>query len=103
MNTIIKLSQNVTQYYKNNTSPIGANARIQSDIQLSTVRKALTSKNRKTRKLSRGPRWKRLWMVCRWSILLLRIYDQQLRESISFKLRDLDMRIQGSQNSPTMV
>jgi len=33
MNTITKLSQDVTQYYKNITSPIDANARIQSDIQ----------------------------------------------------------------------
>jgi len=32
MNTVTKLSQDVTQYYKNITSPIGANSRIQSDI-----------------------------------------------------------------------
>jgi len=29
MSAITKLSQNVKQYYKNITSPIGANARIQ--------------------------------------------------------------------------
>jgi len=33
MSTITKLSQDVTQYYKNITSPIGANARIQRDVQ----------------------------------------------------------------------
>jgi len=32
MSTITKLPQDVTQYYKNITSPIGANARIQRDI-----------------------------------------------------------------------
>jgi len=29
-----KLSQDVTKYYKNITSPIGANTRIQRDIQI---------------------------------------------------------------------
>jgi len=34
MSTITKLSPVVTQYYKNITLPIGANARIQGDIQV---------------------------------------------------------------------
>ena len=34
MSTIIKLSQVMTTYYKNITSLIGANARIQRDIQV---------------------------------------------------------------------
>jgi len=32
MNTMKKLSQDVTQFYKNIISPIGTNVRIQSDI-----------------------------------------------------------------------
>ena len=39
MSTIIKLSQDVIQNYKNITSPIGANARIQRDIQLRMIQK----------------------------------------------------------------
>jgi len=34
MSTITKLSPDVTQYYKNITSPIGTNARIQRDEQV---------------------------------------------------------------------
>ena len=55
MSTFTKFSQNVTQYYKNITSPIGANARILRDIQLRTVQKALISYKRKTRETSRVP------------------------------------------------
>jgi len=33
MSTITRLSQDVTQYYKNITSPIDANAKIQGNIQ----------------------------------------------------------------------
>ena len=47
-----------------------------------------------------GPRRIRLWTVCRWSTLPLHLSGQQLGESTSSKLRNLDMRIQGSQNSP---
>ena len=55
MSTIIKLSQDVTQYYKNITSLTGANVRIQRDIQLRTVQKEAQSHNRKkTLELSRG-------------------------------------------------
>jgi len=57
MSTITKLSQDVTQYYKNITSPIGANERIQRDTQLRTVQKELTSHRGKTREPSRGA-WK---------------------------------------------
>ena len=97
MNTITKLSQDVTQYYKNITSPIDANARIQSDIQSWTVQKALTSHEMETWELSRGAG--RIWpqTVCRWLTLLQRISNQQLRESTSSNLRNLDMRIQWSQ------
>ena len=100
MNTITKLSQDVTQYYKNITSPIDANARIQSDIQSWTVQKALTSHEMETWELSRGPG--RIWpqTVCQWLTLLLRISNQQLRESTSSKLQNLDMRIQWSQKLP---
>ena len=37
----------------------------------------------------------------RWSMLLLRIFNKQPWESTSSKLRDLDMQIHESQNSPT--
>jgi len=64
MSIITKLSQHVTQYYKNVTSPIGTNARIQRDIQVWTIQKALTSYKRKTRETSSGPGRKGLWAVC---------------------------------------
>jgi len=41
-----------------------------------------------------------LQIVCRWSTLQLHHSDQQLGESTRSKLWDLDMRIQGSENSP---
>jgi len=41
MGTITKLSPDVTQYYKNITSSIDANARIQRDVQLWTIQKRL--------------------------------------------------------------
>jgi len=37
MSTITKLSHDVTQYYKNITSPVGVIVRIQRDIQLFTA------------------------------------------------------------------
>jgi len=101
MSTIIRLSQDVTQYYKNTISRIGANARIQRGIQLWTVQKALTSHKRKTREPNMGLERMGPQTVYRWSTLPLCISDQQQGESSSFKLRDLEMRIQGSQNSPT--
>ena len=100
MSTITKLSPSVTQYYKNITSPIGANVRIQGDIQVWIVQKEAQSHNRKTLEPSRGPERIGLWTVCRWSTLPLRNSDQQPEESTRSKLQDLDMRIQGSQNSP---
>jgi len=60
MSTITKLSQDVIQYYKNITSPIGANMRIQRDIQILTVQKMLTSDKRKTREMSKGAGRKRI-------------------------------------------
>ena len=39
-------------------------------------------------------------MVCQCFTLTLRISDQQPGEFTSSKLRDLDMQIQGSHNSP---
>jgi len=90
----------VTHYYKNITSSIGANARIQRDIQLWTVQKALTSHKRKTREPSGT--WKDKASDGLPIIhASLRISYQQPGESTSSKLRDPDMRIQGSQNSPT--
>jgi len=100
MSTIIKLSQDVTQYYKNITSPIGVNVRIQSGIQSWTVQRMLTSHKGKAREPSRRPGRIGLWTVCRWSTLPLCIFDQQPGESTSSKLWDLDMRIQGSQKLP---
>ena len=55
----------------------------------------------KTRETSRGPERIGSQTVCRWSTLSLRHSDQQSGESTSSKLWSLDMRIQGSQNSPT--
>jgi len=40
MSTIIKLSQDVTQYYKNIISPIGANGRIQWDTIMNSTKSA---------------------------------------------------------------
>ena len=57
MSTITKLSQDVTQYYKNITSPIGANVRIQRDVQVWTVQKALTSLQRENSRDAQGA-WK---------------------------------------------
>ena len=56
MSTITKLSPNMTQYYKNITSPIGAIVRIQRDIQVCAVQRSPTSYKRKTQETSRGPR-----------------------------------------------
>jgi len=39
MSTITKLSKDVIQYYKNITSQIGTNARIQRDLHIWTVQK----------------------------------------------------------------
>ena len=54
MSTITKFSLNVIQYYKNITSPIGANVRIQRNIQLKIVQNMLMNYKRKTRETSRG-------------------------------------------------
>ena len=86
MSTIIKLSQDVTQYYKNITSPIGVNVRIQSGIQSWTVQRMLTSHKGKTREPSRRPGRIGLWTVCWWSMLLLCISDQQPGESTSSEI-----------------
>ena len=101
MSTITKLSSDVAQYYKNITSPIRANVRIQRDVQVWTVQMMLTSLQKKnSRETQRGPRRIGLWTVCWGSTLQLRISDQQPRESTSSKLRDLDMRIQESKKLP---
>ena len=78
MSTITKLSQDVTQYYKNIISPIGANARVQRDIQLWTVQKALTSYKRKVERQARGAGRIGPQTINCWSTtLLLRNSDQQ--------------------------
>ena len=87
--------------YKNITSSIGANVRIQGNVQVWTVQGVLMSYNRKTLEPSRGPRRMGLQTVCWRSTLPLRISDQQPEESTSSKLLDLNMQVQGSQNSPT--
>ena len=97
--TITKLSQDVTQYYKNTTSPICANARIQSDIQVWAVQKTPTSYRKKTRETRRGPRRIGLQTVSRWSMLAL-LWSATGRIH-KLKLWDLDMKIQRSQSSPT--
>ena len=56
MSTIIKLSQDVTQYYKNITSPISANTRTQRDTIMNST-KALTSYKRKNSRDKQGA-WK---------------------------------------------
>jgi len=97
MSTIIKLSPDVTQYYINITSPIGAIKRIQRDIQVWIVQRALTSYRKKTWETSRGVGGIGSQTICRCSTLPLRYSDQQLGESTSSKLWDLNMRIQESQ------
>ena len=47
MSAITKLSLDVTQYYKNITSPIGDIERVQRDMQVCTVQKELMSYKRK--------------------------------------------------------
>ena len=64
MSTITKLSQDVTQYYKNITSPIDVNTRIQRDIQVRTVQRALTSYKKKIREMSKRPGRIRPQTVC---------------------------------------
>ena len=59
MNTIIKLSHDVT-YYKNIISQKSVKYEIYKDEQ---YKKALTNYNRKTRESNRGPGRKRLQMV----------------------------------------
>jgi len=98
--TITKLLPDVTQYYKNITSAIDANARTQRDVQVWTVQKEAQSYNRKTLEPGIGA-WKDrvpddLPMIhttaapLRWSTG--RVHKLQAPR--------LDMRIQGSQNSP---
>ena len=100
MSTITKLSQIVTQYYKNITSPIGTNTRIQREIQYEQYNRCSRVSKEKLERWAKGPRRTESQTVCRWSTLQLRISDQQLGESRSSKLWDLDMRIQGSQKLP---
>jgi len=84
-------------YYKNITSPTGANTRIQGDIQVWTVQMEAQSHNRKTLKPSRKA-WKD-----GASNGLSEIYASvaplwsATGRITSFKLWNLDMRIQGSQ------
>ena len=52
MSTITRLSQDMTQYYKIITSPIGANARIQRDIIMNGARD-VQELQKKTQEMSR--------------------------------------------------
>jgi len=88
------------QYYKNITSLIGANAKIQRDVHMWIVQRRSRVYRRKTRETRRGAKRMGLWKVCWRSTLPLHLSGQQLGESTRSKLWDLDMRIQGSQNSP---
>jgi len=54
MSTITKLSQDVTQYYKNITSPIRVIARIQRDIQICTVQKSAHELQKKNSRDEQG-------------------------------------------------
>jgi len=101
MSTTTKLSPEVTQYYNYITSLIGANAGIQRDVQNEQYKKHSWVYKGKTREAHRGPGRIGLQTVCWRSKVLLHLSDQQLRESPSSKLQDLDMRIQRSQNSPS--
>ena len=99
--TITKLSQVVTKYYKNITSLIGVNVRIQREKQVWTVQKVLTSYKRKTRESNRGRR--RIGPQIGLP-LILGCYSCTLWSTRSpplSKFQDLDMQIQRSQNSPT--
>ena len=62
--------------------------------------KEVQSHNEKALEREGGPERMGLWTVCRRSTLPLRLSGQQLRESTSSNLQDLDMRILRSQNSP---
>ena len=55
MRTITKLSPDVTQYYNNITSLIGANARIQRDYKNEQYKRLPRVNRRKTREAHRGP------------------------------------------------
>ena len=104
MSIITKLSQDVTQYYKNITSPIGANTEYKKIYNYEQYKRCSRVTKRKIREFSKGPERKGLWTVCRWFTLPLRISDQQPDqqpgESTNFKLYDLDMQIQESQKLP---
>ena len=54
MSIITKLSQDVTQYYKSITSPIGTNKRIQRDIQVRTVQRVLRVTEEKLKRRAGG-------------------------------------------------
>jgi len=101
MSTNTKLLQDVTQYYKNITSPIGANARIQRDIQLWTIQKMLTSYKKKTRETSRGTRKERTLdgQSLVYDATAVQLWSTE--SSPRFKLQELNMQVQGSQNSLT--
>jgi len=62
MSTFIKLSQDVTQYYKNIILPRDVKVRAQRDIQVRIVQKMLTSYKKKLESRAEGfkekdPRW----------------------------------------------
>jgi len=54
MSTITKLSPDVTQYYKNITSLIGVNTKIQRDVQEWTVQGALMSLQKENSRDAQG-------------------------------------------------
>ena len=104
MSITTKLLQDVTQYYKNITSPIGANAGtnvgIQGIFSYKQYKRCSRVKKRKTQKTRRGPRRIGLWMVFWRFTPSLHRSNQQPEGSTSSKLWNLDMRIQESLNPP---
>ena len=101
MSTITKLSPAVIQYYMNITSLICAIAGLQEMYKYEQYTGTHEFTKGKLERHTRRPGRIELQMVFWGSMLPLRHSDQQLGESTSCKLRDLDMRIQKSQNSLT--
>jgi len=100
MSTITKLSQDVTQYYNNITSPIGAIARIQGDITMMNSTKCPHELQKKKSKDEQGAwkgrvlDWPSADPLCFCCTTLIN------RMSITVQTLGSEHAIQGSQNSP---
>jgi len=100
MSTIIKLSQDVTQHYKNITSPICTNERIQEIYNYEQYERCSRVIKGKLESLTGVPGRKGLWMANSWSTtLLLRNSDhQEVHQGSSSKI--WTCRSKGVRNSP---